>query len=255
MMTILALSFPELIWCGFILFVASFIRGFSGFGFTAILFVGLTLFLPVIEIVPLSIALEVIASFGQARGIYSDIRWRSLGVLLITGFIGTPIGVYLLLELPEAPLRVSVLVLIFVASIVLIFSRNRPLGLPLWSFALAGFAVGVVNGATALSGLALALFFTLTDEKVASIRATMITYLFVADIWAGGILISSGFYDDLTVNRILATLPLLGLGVWLGSKRFGTTHPKTFRIAILWLLLVLSTCGLLLWILEHALPN
>ncbi len=246
MTTILALSFPELIWCGFVLFVASFIRGFSGFGFTAILFVGLTFSLPVIEIVPLSIALEVIASIGQARGIYSDIRWKSLGVLLITGFIGTPIGFYLLRELPEAPLRVTGLVLIMVASIILIFSRNRLLGLSLWSLALAGFAVGIVNGATALSGLVLALFFTLTDEKVARIRATMISYLFFADIWAGGILISSGLYDDLAINRILATLPLLGLGVWLGSKRFGTTHPKNFRTAVLWLLLVLSACGLLL---------
>ena len=246
MTTFLDLSIPDIVWCGIVLLGASYIRGYSGFGFTAVLMSGLTIILPIIEIVPLSIALELVASSGQAREVFSDIRWKQLSILLFAGFAGTPIGVYLLGVLPEFPLRISVLAFILISSVYLIFSNRRLHGVPFWVHGLAGFAIGVANGATALSGLVLALYFSLTDAKAASMRANMIAYLFVADVWAGGFLVASGFYDAMTVKRVFASLPLLGLGVWFGSKQFTSSNPKTFRSVVLWLLLVLSGSGLLL---------
>ena len=242
---ILGLSVSSLIWCTVTLFVASFVRGYAGFGFTAVLLTGMTHALPLAEIVPLSIALEVIASFGQARGIIGDIRWKQLSVLLFTGMIGTPIGVYMLSELPDSILQVSGLGFILTTSFFLIVTQKRPLGVSLWVFALAGFAAGFANGATALSGLVLGLFFTLTGENAAKMRATIIAYLFVTDIWTGGILIKSGFYDNLAVTRILVALPVLGLGVWLGSLWFESTRPENFRSVVLWILLALSAVGLI----------
>ena len=67
MTTFLDLSIPDIVWCGIVMLGASYIRGYSGFGFTAVLMSGLTIILPIIEIVPLSIALELVASSGQAR--------------------------------------------------------------------------------------------------------------------------------------------------------------------------------------------
>ena len=154
-------------------FAAALIRGYSGFGFSAVLMAGLILQLPAAEIVPLSIALEVIASAGQARGIYSNIDWRPLTALLVTSMIGTPIGVYLLGILPEEPTRVAVQIFVLLISVFLIFSKERQNSLPLILFALVDFIAGVVNGVTALSGLVLALFFTLSGEKAAVMRATM----------------------------------------------------------------------------------
>ena len=84
METALGLSGYGLLYAVLVVFVAAFIRGYSGFGFSAVLMVGLILQLPAAEIVPLSITLEVIASAGQARGIYRDINWRPLAALLLT---------------------------------------------------------------------------------------------------------------------------------------------------------------------------
>ena len=58
----LGLSGTSLIWSALVVLVAAFIRGYSGFGFSAVLMAGLALRLPAAEIVPLSIALEVVAS-------------------------------------------------------------------------------------------------------------------------------------------------------------------------------------------------
>lgn len=242
----LNLSVHNIIWCAIILFVASYIRGFSGFGFTAVLMTGLTMILPIVEIVPLSIALELAASFGQSFTIIRNVSWRKLGILAATGTLCTPIGVYLLVQLPDLALRILVLMFIFGSSIYLIFLREHLRTYSLRTYALAGSVIGIVNGATALSGMVLALFFSLTDEHPARIRATMIAFLFLADFWAGGILLASGFYVSVTIPRILFSLPLLGLGVWLGSIHFASVRPETFRVAVLWLLLLLSVLGIVL---------
>lgn len=240
----LGFSLGELAWCGAVIFVAAFVRGYSGFGFSSVLMAGLTLVLPASAIVPLSVTLEVLASIGQARGVRSDIDKRQLMALLLAGLIGTPVGVLILAEVPAEPLRILILVFIFAASLVLLSSRERLFTMSSPAFVLAGFVAGLVNGATAMSGLVLALFFTLTGVRPAVMRATMIAYFFVTDIWTCGILAISGFFDDTTFLRVGAALPLLGLGLWLGTSRFRATPPQTFRIYVLWLLILLCVLGL-----------
>ena len=240
----LGLSTQDLLWSALVVLVASFIRGYSGFGFSAVLMAGLALRLPASEIVPVSIALEVIASTVQARGIFVHINWRPLVVLLLAGVIGTPVGVYLLGVLPDDPMRIAVQSFILITSILLVFSKKRSFHVSLAIYGLVGLLAGAVNGATALSGLVLALFFTFSGEKAAVMRATMIAYFFVTDLWTGGLLSASGHFDTLTVTRILAALPLLGFGVWVGSRRFVSGSPESFRTYVLWLLLALSSVGL-----------
>lgn len=246
METFLNLPTLSATWCAAVLLLASYVRGYCGFGFTGVLMIGLSMMMPIAEIVPLSIALEILASSGQAYGVFRDVNWRRLGILATTGFVGTPVGVFLLGAFPDASLRPVALSFVVVSSAYLIFSKQRARHFSTRSYAMAGLTIGVVNGATALSGLALALFLSLSDDRPAQIRATMIFYLFLADFWAGGILLASNFYDTTTAFRILDALPLLALGVWLGSRQFAAAEPATFRRAVLWLLLVLSALGLII---------
>jgi len=242
----LHLPAPDLIWYAAVLFAASYIRGFSGFGFTAVFLTGLAFNLPVVELVPLSIALEVAASSGQARGIFRDVKWRELGILLATGLVCTPIGIYFLGYFNDLTLRILALGLIFLSSLTLVSSHMRPLRLSFVSYAIAGSAIGIVNGAVALSGLVLALFFSLSDERAAQMRATMIAYLFAADLWTVTLLAGSGYYDSVTLTRAALSLPILALGVWLGSRHFASARPASYRKAVLWLLLSFSATGLAL---------
>ncbi|WP_168769454.1 sulfite exporter TauE/SafE family protein [Yoonia sediminilitoris] len=246
MQAYLNLPLPVAIWFAVVLFGASYVRGFSGFGFTAVLMIGLSTGLPIAEIVPLSIALELAASAAQARGILRNVDWKKLAILAVTGALSTPIGIYSLAFMHDLALRILVLAFILGASCYLVLSRRHPRRFSGWTYALAGASVGIINGATALSGLVLALFLALTDNSPAKIRATMIAYLFLADFWAGGILLAAGFYDSIIFARIAVSLPVLALGVWLGSRHFAAARPETFRHVVLWLLLVLSGLGLLL---------
>ena len=245
MLGVLDLSVGELAWCGFVLFAASVMRGYSGFGFSAVLITGLTLVLPVAEIVPLSVALEILASIGQARGIWPEIDRPRLIKLLIAGFLGTPVGVFALSEISAENFRTIILLFILVASSVLLSVRGKFFEISEKSFGIAGFSAGIANGAAAMSGMVLALFFTLTAVRPSVMRATMIAYLFIIDVWTLSILGTSGFYDKATWTRVLIFLPLLGLGIWLGTNFFKASKPVTFRTFILWLLMVLCIIGLI----------
>lgn len=244
MENLVGLSVSHALWYAMILLAASYIRGFSGFGFTAIFLAGLTLILPVVEIVPLSIALELTASSAQAKGIARHIKWRELGLLLTTGIIFTPLGVYLLGVIDDQTLRLTALVFVFASSLYLVFWRTLLRQFSLGIYALVGSAIGVINGATALSGLVLALFFSLSNKQATEMRATMIFYLFAADIWAFSLLIGAGYYDSIAITRAAVSLPLLAVGVWLGSRHFAAAGPESYRKVVLWLLLMLSAVGL-----------
>lgn len=245
MLPYLGISLGALIWCALILFAAAFVRGYSGFGFSSVLMAGLTFVMPAAEIVPLSIGLEVVASVGQARGVLVHIDRQKLIILLAAGLVGTPVGVYSLVVLPDEPLRVAILAFILVASLVLLISPIRLIRISPAALVLAGLTAGVVNGATALSGLVLALFFAVSGMSPQVMRATMIAYFLITDLWTGGVLGLSGFIDQVTVLRWLAALPVMALGIWTGSSQFAATPPGSFRTMILCLLVLLSVIGLI----------
>jgi uncharacterized membrane protein YfcA len=228
-----------------VVLLGGFVRGYSGFGFSAILMAGLGLVLPPADIVPLAIALEVLASLGQARQVWRDIDWRLLAVLLAAGLIGNPLGVLLLTAIPGETLRVAIYLFIGAASLTLLVSPKlgRPLSLPV--LAAAGLVAGVVNGAAALSGLTLALVFAVSGISPQIMRATLIAYFFATDLWAGLFLGAAGLFDAAALWRIALSLPLLAFGLWAGNRRFLGSPPASFRKLTLCLLIALSALGLL----------
>lgn len=241
----LNLTFPALALASLIVFVASFARGYSGFGFSTILMVGMLPVIPASQLVPLSIALEILASSYQTPRILPDIHRKFLAILLVASLIGVPLGVYLLSHFSERSLRFSVYGVVLVSAGQLLFSTTRPIIITVPRLFLAGFIAGAVNGATALSGLVLALFFTSSAIASRAMRATMIAYLFVTDLITGSLLLAADHFDALTFWRILAAIPLMSAGVWLGSRHFLATAAESFKTRVLWLLLAFCVVGVL----------
>ena len=69
-----SLSLLELIFLVFVILLASIVRGFSGFGFSASSVSLLALVLPPKEIVPIILILEIIASFYMIPSIWKKIN-------------------------------------------------------------------------------------------------------------------------------------------------------------------------------------
>jgi len=101
----------------FIVFIASIIRGFNGFGFSATCISGFSFILPAIEIVPIILILEVFISVFMIPYIWNKIDWNFVFKLLIGITLGSPIGLYLLKYLsPDTTHLYVCLIIIFFLS-------------------------------------------------------------------------------------------------------------------------------------------
>ena len=80
----------------FIVLIASIIRGFNGFGFSATCISGFSFILPAIEIVPIILILEVLISIFMIPYIWNKIDWDFVSKILVGIIIGSPIGLLLL---------------------------------------------------------------------------------------------------------------------------------------------------------------
>jgi len=77
------LSVIEISFIIFTVFIASIIRGFNGFGFSATCISLISFILPTIEIVPIILILEVLVSVFMIPYIWSKIDWKFVFQILI----------------------------------------------------------------------------------------------------------------------------------------------------------------------------
>ena len=86
-------------------FLAGIVRGATGFGFSMIMIVLLTLFFPPAQVAPVILFWEVLASIGHLPFVYKQVHWKSLRWLALGVALGTPFGVYCLISIPVDAMR------------------------------------------------------------------------------------------------------------------------------------------------------
>jgi uncharacterized membrane protein YfcA len=133
--------------------IALFIRGDSGFGFSAMLVAGLAFVVEPLAAVPLAIAFEVAASIVQGRSIRHEIRWKDFWTLRVAAIIGNPLGVLILTTVDGDRLRGATFGVLFVLSLMLLFKRTARLEPTTDLVFGVGVVASVVDGVTAMSGL------------------------------------------------------------------------------------------------------
>lgn len=229
----------------FAVLVAAVIRGYAGFGLSALVVSSTALVLPPVKVVPTALLLEVAASIHMLPLVWKDIHWRTLGWLSLGMVFATPLGVHLLASLPAAPMRIVVSLLVLTATL-LIWRGYRYRGSTIAAVKVGtGTVSGLMNGAAALGGLPVVIYFLSTVVGAAIIRATVVAYLVGTGLFATAI---AGTRDLLTGEVFALTgvclIPLF-MGVALGNHHFVRAQPESFRRFALLLLVVLSVLGLI----------
>jgi uncharacterized protein len=221
-------------------FGAAIVRGYSGFGFSLLAITALSLALPPAEIVPVIFMLEIAASLHLLPGIWRDIHWRAIGLLLLGCIVATPLGVQLLANLPTAPMRIALSV--FVIGVVALLWRGfalRTMPGPAATVA-TGAVSGFCNGAFGIGGPPAILFFFGSPAGVHVGRASLITYFLGTDLIGLAFLAEAELTTRATLWRFLLFLPPLLAGVWLGARGFRRADPAAFRRWVLRLLVLLA---------------
>ena len=244
MAELVELSAGELAFSATVLLVAAYIRGYSGFGFSAVLVAGATFVIEPAAAVPLAITFEVLASVVQGRSIRREIRWADFRILLLAAIIGNPVGVLILTSVDGDVVRGLTLALLLTLTGGLLMNQTRRFEPTPVAVFVVGVVAGIVNGATAMSGLVLVLAMSIAAVTAAETRATLIAYFFASDLVVLTALVVADELDDELFWRVLFGLPVLIAGVAAGSFTFRASNEAAFRRVTLWLLVAISLAGL-----------
>lgn len=224
--------------------IAAVVRGYSGFGFSALTVAVTGLVTNPLNAVAVVLFCEVLMTLQQARGIARHIDWGRVGALTLGAVVGLPIGVYGLVAIGVDAARV--VISLFILAMCGILLAGWQIGREVRGAANAGlgFVSGIANGA-AMAGLPVAAFLSAQPIRPAVFRATLITYFAILDAISLPVLWKAGLVSRDTFVALAIALPLLLVGNWLGNRRFLSAEPQSFRRFAILLLALLALLGLI----------
>ncbi|MGG5809610.1 sulfite exporter TauE/SafE family protein [Falsiroseomonas sp. CW058] len=224
-------------------FVAAFASGMAGFAFNLVAASILFHWLPPATTAPVLVLGSMLIQLGTIRAVIPAIRWEVLRPYLIGGVLGTPFGV-LVLKFGEARwivAGVGLLLVVYAGYALLgIALRHRPAELRAGAGADAavGFAGGVLGGIGGFSGALPAMWGDLKGLRKDEARAIFQPFIIAMQMAAAIGLVAGGFFGPDSARMLLAALPALALGAWLGVRAYKVIPAEGFRVVLLGLLLL-----------------
>jgi len=238
------LSLVEVYFIIFTVFIASIVRGFNGFGFSATCISGFSFIMPAIEIVPIILILEVMISIFMIPYIRNKIDWNFVIKILIGIIIGSPIGLFLLKYLPSELTHLLICIIIIFFSILLMNGYSNTKINNNYAKISTGFIAGTINGFSLLGGMPVALFLLVTKIKPAIIRGSLAALFFLTDTYAFVLSFFGGIVDMTTIYRTLPLIIILPIGVFIGDKFFVKSKEETYRKVVFYFLIFISIFGI-----------
>jgi uncharacterized membrane protein YfcA len=223
--------------------LASLARGYSGFGFSAVLIASWSLVTDPAKAIAVTVLLEIVASIIQAFSVWKSIPWKRVLLLMGGAAPGMLLGIIVLTSLPVDMLKLILAIFVLVAAGLLsvgwkLKARANDLG----TFAV-GVASGIVNGSIGMGGLPVALFLTADGDSPAKSRAAVVAYFFLLDM-LGLILFSQiGIISADTFSLAILSFPVLLIGMFLGTRHFLGATPEGFRRVTLIMLMGIAVIG------------
>lgn len=234
--------------------MAGVLRGFAGFGYSAIVVAALTPFLRPGPLVIALLTLELLASAAMLRHTSLSIDRAWFRAILLGNMVVVPIGVMALAWLDPALLRVVISATLLVGAGAVRAAVGRPLrsGAPLRCA--TGITSGLLNGLAGSGGIVAALVMAAAGVPAGALRATIIIALFWMSayslLWAGILSVTS--QSELALNEALRWILILWLpmqsGMRLGDhwfERSRSTNNKTLVLNVLILVALAGTIGAL----------
>ncbi|MFZ3582504.1 TSUP family transporter [Loktanella sp. DJP18] len=226
------------------LLVAALVRGYAGFGFSAIFIAFAALVTDPVPLIPVVFLAELAMTALQARGLRGHVDWPRVRALLLGAAIALPFAVFALLSLPVDGVRLLVSIIVGGLALVMLSGWTLQRRLGQGGHVAIGLAAGAAN-AVGVGGLPVATCLAAQPMPAATFRATMIVFLTGVDLMTLPLMAWGGAVTTDTFIAAALASPLLAAGILLGNRRFAAAPPAAFRRFAVGLLLVLAGLGLI----------
>ena len=226
------------------LILGSLARGYSGFGFSAVLVSSWSLVTDPGKAIAVTVLLEIAASIIQAFSVWKDIPWKRVLLLMGGAIPGMVLGVMVLTSVPVDTLKLGLSIFVLVAAALLfqgwkLKTRANDKG----TFAV-GIISGITNGAVGMGGLPVALFLTADGDSPTKIRAAVTAYFFLLDMVGLVLFSQAGIVSAESFSMALVAFPVLVIGMVLGTRHFLGATPAGFRRVTLFMLMGIALAGI-----------
>ncbi|MCW4013983.1 MAG: sulfite exporter TauE/SafE family protein [Candidatus Bathyarchaeota archaeon] len=234
-----------LILAAFIIFIASTVKGLTGFGFALTSLPLLSIFLAPQTAVPLITICSVFLDGYTLYEARKEVQYKEITVLIASGIIGMIIGAYFLVSLETQILKLVigiVTVLFTIASYMGLrweITNTKLASIPV------GFLSGLLGGAISISGPPIVLFFNNQRVEKKTFRANLIAYFFCLYLAT----VPAYFYGDLITSELLYSsallVPVMFIGATLGIRLSRKVDETLFKRIALLLILVTGFMAIL----------
>lgn len=220
-------------------FLAGFLRGFTGFGFALAAVPVMSLFLDPAMIVPAIPIVAMVAGAEQLRRAWRQANWPAIRRLMIGAIAGAPFGVVTLMILPADAMRVMI-GLVLLAAVLMLWRGYRFKKTPPTPAQLGiGFISGLLNGSTAMGGPPVILFFLASPEGVVVGRASLLVYFCFISAWSIVVQSVGGLLDLKVIVLAILMIPVMAAGNVIGDRLFDRSSAGTYqRVALVFLLAI-----------------
>ena len=243
-MTALDLTTGELAFAITATFVAGAVRGFTGFALSALIMATLTLILPPIELLPVCVLLELLASALLVRGGFAQADRAMILQLQSGALVGTPLGLALTTILDPNTSRLFVQSLILCLALAQLLRLRLPISPHPAATVATGVLSGFVTGIASIGGMVIALYTLARQMPPATVRASLILVIFIGGaltfLWQAAF----GILTSISALRAAALAIPMVAGVLVGRAFFRPEFEKHYRPFSLSLLIALAAFGL-----------
>ena len=223
---------------------AGVVRGFAGFGLSAILMASIALIIPPIELIPICYLLEGTASLVMFRGGLKDADMKIVWGLVIGGLIGLPIGLLVTTGVDVELSKLLALILILLLTFAQ-FMKFKPKFLATRAgLYLSGITAGIATGIASIGGMVVALYVLASNAEPKKMRASLVMYLCIGMFTSLFYYLGYGIMTKDALVRGLILAPLIVIGVGIGSLLFRPQYEYLYKRSCLTLLALLSFAGI-----------
>ncbi|MCK5148618.1 sulfite exporter TauE/SafE family protein [bacterium] len=201
-----------------VIFIAHFVRGTFGFADALIAMPLLAMLLGLQTAAPLVALLSLVNALSILIHSRKHLKFSSAWRLILSTLVGIPIGLYMLKGVQENVMRL-ILAAVLIGFPIFQLYRPKKFGLKneRWAPLFGGIA-GILGGAYNTNGPAIVIYAALRHWPPKVFRATLQAYFF-----STGLLIVAGhglggLWTKEVFTWFALALPVLGLGVFLGTK-------------------------------------
>lgn len=225
-------------------FMAGLVRGFAGFGLSAVIMASIVTIIPPVELIPICYILEGAASVAMFRGGMKDADMTVVWGLAIGSAIGVPIGLLATTTIDTELSKLIALLIVLGLTFAQFFNiRPNFLSTKRGLYA-SGVTAGIATGLASVGGLVVALYVLGSTAEAKRIRASLIMFLFIGMFTSLVYLLLYEVMNQQAFWRGVMLTPVVLLGVFSGTLLFRPKFVHLYKKVCLLLLISLCIFGL-----------